>query len=415
MVFTAVDLFAGAGGFSLGFSKLGFEVLLANDNWKAAAKTYKANHPETEFIFKDIEDLEVKEILDKTSKSRGEIDLIIGGPPCQGFSTVGKRFIDDPRNRLFKEYVRIVEGVYPKVFVMENVVGLTNMQKGKVLEQILSQFQSLGYKVQFKILNALDYGVPQIRERVVLIGTRYDIGIEFPEPIIGESNLFSKTQSRLTVMDAISDLPPVQAGETVEEYTIAPLNEYQEARRKDCEKITLHSAVSHNSKLLEMMDYIPDGGSIWNVEDLPEHLRPTSGYKNTYSRLDSREPGMTITRNFSCVSSSRCIHPLQNRGLTAREAARIQSFDDDYVFLGNKSDISLQIGNAVPPLLSEKIAESVQKMLEVIESKYFTPTMGTDPAAGWERKRHLKEATYSGTKNRFLPQSTHQIQDLAGK
>ena len=369
MNFTAIDLFAGAGGCSLGFINKGFKILLANDNWEAAAKTYKENHKNTEFILKNIEDLEVKEILEKTSMSRGEIDVIIGGPPCQGFSTVGKRFIDDPRNKLFKEYVRIVEGVYPKVFVMENVVGLTNMQKGKVLEQALKEFRLIGYKVDFRILNAVDYGVPQYRERVILIGTRYDINIEFPLPTTIEHNLFSNAQSRITIMDAISDLPPIEAGCNVVEYKIAPLNIYQKTRRKDCVKLTLHSAVSHNKKLQDMMAYIPDGGSVWGIECLPQHLRPTSGYKNTYCRLDSKEPAMTITRNFACVSSSRCIHPFQNRGLTPREAARIQSFDDDYIFIGSRSDISLQIGNAVPPLLSEKIAETVLNMLNAIEFK----------------------------------------------
>lgn len=368
--FTCIDLFAGVGGFGEGFKREGFDILLASDIWDKAILTYKENHPETKTLVEDIYNIDSKELMKEIKVVKGEVDVIIGGPPCQGYSTVGKRNEDDPRNLLFKEYIRIIREIYPKIFVMENVVGIKSMKKGSIYTNIIDGFKDIGYKIESKILNAANYGVPQNRERVIFIGTRLDIDIEFPEEeYFRERNLTNALNFKpfITLKEAISDLPIVNAGESSEDYTTSASNAYQRLMRSQMsskEKLTLQKAGKHTKKLLDMMEYIPENSSVWEVKDIPTELKPTSGFGNTYARLNFDEPGMTITRNFSCISSSRCIHPKFNRGLTPREAARIQSFPDDYKFIGTKTDISIQIGNAVPPLLSQAIAKKIRKKLE---------------------------------------------------
>lgn len=360
--FNCIELFAGSGGLGTGFVKSGFNIISANDIWEPAGKTYTINHPNVKYIVKDIAKLTGDELLENTGYSKDDVDVIIGGPPCQGFSTLGKRFIDDPRNKLFKEYVRIVSEIKPKFFVMENVAGILSMERGKVLENILKSFQQIGYNVKYKLLNAAEYGVPQKRERVIFIGTHLNKDIKHPEKT--HSTTGEKGYKRaLTLWDAICDLPQSDT-EDITEYRIEPYNEFQAIMRGNCKVITNHQPPTHNEKAINMMKYIPTGKSVWDVEDMPKEFMPTSGYGNTYARLNPNEPGMTITRNFSCISSSRCIHPYSNRGLTAREAARIQTYPDDYVFMGSKTDIHLQIGNSVPPILGEKIANTIKEMLK---------------------------------------------------
>lgn len=283
-------------------------------------------------------------------------------PPCQGFSTLGKRFIDDPRNKLFKEYVRLVDEIRPKFFIMENVSGILTMENGQVLKSILNSFSEIGYRVEYRILNAAEYGVPQQRERVIFIGTRTNVIIKYPEKKYSLTNE-SGYKKALTLWDAIGDLPQSDEEEVVE-YLKAPMNDYQKMMRDGSKAISNHKPQIHNNKAKNMMKYIPMGKSAWDVKDkIPKEYMPTSGYGNTYARLDANQPGMTITRNFACISSSRCIHPYLNRGLTEREAARIQSYPDSYIFKGTKSDIHLQIGNSVPPVLASEIATSVIEML----------------------------------------------------
>jgi len=365
--YNCIDLFAGAGGFSAGFVEKGFKIDLAVDFFSAAADSYKINHKDTKFIEADIKKITGDKILDSINAERDEVDVLIGGPPCQGFSTVGKRKAKDERNKLFEEYVRLVDFIRPKIFVMENVTGILNIENGDFFKNVLKSFKRIGYKIKYKTLNAVNFGVPQNRERVFIIGCKNNenIDISFPKPThTNENNLFTlDLKPALTLWDAISDLPKIKAGEEKNEYACKPKNKYQKERRKGSNKLTLHKATNHKDSIVEMMKYIPEGESVWNVNNIPDGLMPTSGYENTYARLNSNDPGMTITRNFSCISSSRCIHPFQNRGLTAREAARIQSFDDEYKFKGNKSEIALQIGNAVPPILAEKVAETVKEML----------------------------------------------------
>ena len=359
--YNCVELFAGSGGLGTGFEIAGFNIVSANDIWQPAADTYVANHKKVKYIVEDISKINGDILLVNTGYKKNDIDVIIGGPPCQGFSTLGKRFIDDPRNKLFKEYVRIVREIKPKIFVMENVSGILSMEKGRVLENIIKSFKSIGYKIEYKLLNAAEYGVPQLRERVIFIGTRLDIDIKFPNRThsLKKEKAFKNV---LTLWDAIGDLPQsddVEYNNYDKEYQ----NEYQKRMRKNSKTLTHHKPSIHNEKAKKMMTFIPMGKSVWEV-DIPNEYKPKSGYGNTYARLDANQPGMTITRNFSCISSSRCIHPYLNRGLTAREAARIQSYPDNYIFKGSKTDIHIQIGNSVPPLLGEKIAKAIKEMLD---------------------------------------------------
>ncbi len=350
------------GGLGTGFEKAGFNIISANDIWEPAKKTYMANHKNVHYILKDITDLSSDELLENTNYKKEDVDVIIGGPPCQGFSTLGKRFIDDPRNKLFKEYVRIVNDIRPKCFVMENVSGILNMEKGNVLNNILDSFREIGYNVKCKLLNAAEYGVPQVRERAIFIGTRLDVDIGYPKKTHSLED-DSELKKALTLWDAIGDLPQSD-NQDFDTYITEPNNEYQRLIRNNCTKLTNHKPSIYNDKAINMMRYIPMGKSAWDVQDkIPKKYMPTSGYGNTYARLNANEPGMTITRNFSCISSSRCIHPYLNRGLTAREAARIQSYSDNYQFLGSKTDIQIQIGNSVPPILAEKIAYKIKEML----------------------------------------------------
>lgn len=359
--YNCIELFAGSGGLGTGFENAGFNIVSANDIWKSAADTYMANHKKVNYIVEDISKINGDILLKNTKYSKDEIDVIIGGPPCQGFSTLGKRFIDDPRNKLFKEYVRIVNDIKPKIFVMENVSGILSMENGKVLENIIKSFNNIGYKLEYRLLNAAEYGVPQLRERTIFIGTRLNMSIKFPKKthsLINEKGY----KKALTLWDAIGDLPQSDDLE-FDNYDKGPLNSFQKKMRKNSNGLFNHKPPTHNEKAKKMMQYISMGKSAWE-SDMPKELKPTSGYGNTYARLNANEPGMTITRNFACISSSRCIHPYLNRGLTAREAARIQSYPDNYIFKGSKTDIHIQIGNSVPPLLGEKIAEVVKEMLD---------------------------------------------------
>ena len=249
------------------------------------------------------------------------------------------------------------------MYVVVPLTSITNVFLPLTLENILKSFNDIGYKLEYKLLNAAEYGVPQQRERTIFIGTRTDVKIRYPKKthtLTGEKDLLPA----LTLWDAIGDLPQSD-NEEIKEYTCEPKNNYQRKIRNGALTLANHKPPVHNEKAINMMKYIPMGKSAWDVKaEMPKEYMPTSGYGNTYARLNANEPGMTITRNFACISSSRCIHPYLNRGLTAREAARIQSYPDTYIFKGTKSDIHLQIGNSVPPILAEKIANTISELLD---------------------------------------------------
>lgn len=323
-----IDLFAGAGGMSLGFDNAEFENVLAVEYDKCFAETYSFNFPKHNLKVADIKTISNDEI--KKLIGNKKIDVIIGGPPCQGFSIAGKigrNFIDDERNQLFKEFVRFVEVVKPRIFVMENVAALKTHNKGKTIEEIIKEFEKIGYTVKCDVLNAVDYGVPQQRRRIFVIGT------------LGKENKFNfpkKTTKQMTIKDALKDLPELKSGETSD--------------------IPNHNAMNHSKQMLEKMSYVKDGG---NRNDIPEDIRPKSGDIRKYIRYNSNEPSICITGDMRKV-----FHFNQNRALTGRELARIQTFPDDFIFKGNAGKVQQQIGNAVPPKLAFQIANSVKEVLD---------------------------------------------------
>ena len=323
-----IDLFAGAGGMSLGFDKAGFENVLAVEYDECFAETYKFNFPDHNLKVEDIKNIsndEIKKII-----GNNKIDVIIGGPPCQGFSIagrIGRNFIDDERNQLFKEFVRFVNVIKPKIFVMENVAALKTHNKGKTIEEIVNEFKNVGYTVKYDVLNAVNYGVPQQRRRIFIIGTLDENNkFEFPK----------KTNKYITIEEALNGLPELKSGET--------------------SNIPNHNAMHHSKQMLEKMSYVKDGG---DRNDIPEELRPKSGDIRKYIRYNSKEPSICITGDMRKV-----FHFNQNRALTGRELARIQTFPDNFIFKGNAGKVQQQIGNAVPPKLAFQIANSVKEVLD---------------------------------------------------
>jgi len=329
-------------------------LIAANEILPKIAEAYSLNHPEVKMYNEDIKNINIKKLSTDLGIKKGGVDIIVGGPPCQSYSTVGKRLLDDPRGKLFQEYYRILKELEPTFFIFENVSGLLSMQKGNLLQIIIGLFSSLGYEVKYKLLNAADYGAPQIRKRVIISGTKLKKAFEYPVPTHGIGK-----KPYLTLNEAINDLPFIGNGELGENYSSKPNNEFQKKMRKNAPaKLLDHNAPKNNNNLIKIMEMLPDGGS---PKDIPERYRPKSGFGNTYSRLWWDKPSPTITRNLGTPSSSRCIHPKCNRALTTREGARIQCFPDNYMFYGSRSDKNLQIGNAVPTVLSEALSKAIVK------------------------------------------------------
>ena len=352
--YNIMDLFAGVGGLSYGFSKLpDFEIIAANEIEKDIAAAYALNHPGVTMMNCDINDLTEAAIADALQGK--QIDIIVGGPPCQSYSTLGKRQMDDRAN-LFMQYKRILNIIKPKAFVFENVVGILSMDKGRLFQHIQDEFEELGYVLKYKVLNAVDFGVPQQRERVILVGCFGTNPFEFPLPTHGAG-----LRPYVTLRDAIGDLPVLQSGESSFEYQRDITNDFLQFVRASGCNLTEHTAPKNGAHLIRIMQALKDGQS---KEDLPPEIRPKSGFGNTYAKLWWDRPATTITRNFACPSSSRCIHPRDSRAMSIREGARLQSFPDDYRFYGSDGMKRLEIGNAVPPLLSMAIAKKVKEMLD---------------------------------------------------
>ena len=355
-----IDLFSGAGGLSYGFAHDDFfEIVAAVEILPDMAKTYKENHKNTKVYNIDISNFN-KTLFSKDFVNT-KIDMVIGGPPCQAYSTIGKRLLDDPRGKLFQEYYRILAEFKPKFFIFENVKGLLSMDGGNLLNTIIMLFSKLGYNVKYKLINAADYGVPQIRERVIITGTLKTKNYNYPtQTHTNEMGLFSNDLKLwITMEDALSDLELIENGSVSKIYQKKPQNEYQKyLRSSNTKEILDHDSSKNGEHLLEMMRHLPQGGTL---KDIPASIRPLKAFPNSYSRLWWKRPSTTITRNLGTPSSARCIHPLVDRGLTTREGARLQSFPDDYIFTGSRSSKNLQIGNSVPPLLSIHLAKSVKE------------------------------------------------------
>lgn len=343
---SVIDLFAGVGGLSLGFEKQGFHVLMANEYDESIADAYQKNHKGTKMIVGDITSLDLKETF---SSYAGKVDVVIGGPPCQGFSQKGQRkTIHDERNFLFKYYVAVVELVKPRYFVMENVPNLLTAENGYFFREIEELFNKMGYSLEHGVLNAADYGVPQNRRRAIIIGKLNGKAPKLPVP----------QNEKVTIWDAISDLAFLESGEGTEtqEYKNAPETEYQKKLRGNSTILYNHIATKHSPVALERLAMIPPNAG---KEVLPEEHITKSIYSGTWTRMRKDEISVTITTRFDTPSSGKFTHPYLDRAITVREAARIQSFPDDFQFTGNKGSQMKQVGNAVPPLLAAAIASVI--------------------------------------------------------
>lgn len=358
--YNLVDLFCGCGGFSLGFSQAGFDVKMGIDIWSDALITYKRNFEHSIVLNKDIREVTSEEILEKLKIPKEKVDIIIGGPPCQGFSISGKRIENDPRNVLYKSFVRIVSSLKPKVFIMENVPGIVRLFNGTVLDSVLDDFSELGYDVKYKILSSDNYGVPQQRKRVFFVGLNKEKikktdHFIFPEPICGNST----GRPPLTSKDAISDLDFVPddclLGEDIG-YELMPQNTYQSQMRLGSLRLLNHSITLHKQRTKEIISLVPDGG---NYKTLPKELWNTRKVNIAWTRMDSSKPCFTID-----TGHNHHFHYRANRVPTVRESARIQSFPDTFEFIGIKTSQLKQVGNAVPPLLAEAIAKKVKIILD---------------------------------------------------
>lgn len=344
MKFKILDLFCGAGGFSYGIDKnKEFTTVLGVDFDEYAIKTFKKNFNSAEVILGDIQDEKIQENIIRISKNLG-VNMIIGGPPCQGFSLKGKQLgINDPRNFLFLEYLKIVEKLKPEIFVIENVKNLIKSSNGFFINEIRKKFSKLGYIVTDGFINAKDFGVPQNRERAIIIGSLTKC-IELPK---------KTTKNKITtVRDAISDLSYLNSGEGKDEdyYINPPKTKYQKMLRG--KKLYNHVATSHSDSALKKLKMIPPEG---DKSYIPKELHGKQKFLTTWSRLKWDEISPTIDTRFDTPSNGKNSHPYLHRSITPREAARIQSFDDDFIFVGPKTSICRQIGNAVPPLMAKEI------------------------------------------------------------
>ena len=335
-------MFCGCGGMSLGFEKAGYNVQLGVDIWRDALATYRFNHHNSTGLCADMSSLtgdEVSEILGTKS-----VDVIIGGPPCQGFSVAGKRIVDDERNKLYKGFVRMVSYFTPLAFVMENVPNILSIGDGVIKQSILDDFQKLGYNVETKVLLASDYGVPQNRRRAVFVGLRngfFDFNIPTVDHII-------------TTEEALSDLTEDTIANGAS-YPIAPTCDYQRMMRVNSNVVWNHDVTLHNEQTKRIIALVPDGG---NYKDLPKDLQETRRVHIAWTRLNSKKPSITID-----TGHRHHFHYKWNRVPTVRESARIQSFPDDFIFLCSKTSQYKQVGNAVPPIMAQAIAEHLKKQL----------------------------------------------------
>lgn len=377
---TAIDLFCGAGGLSHGFTQAGFQVLAGNDYDEVAGETFAATHPDAKFIGGPIENVTANSLL-KTARIRaGQLDCLIGGPPCQGFSVYNhQRGMHDKRSVLFREYLRLVEGIRPKWVVMENVTGITSAGSGAAVDAIVTALGELGYSVEKRILRAEEYGVPQERRRVVFIGNRIGKPIIWPTPTHGED-----LAPLVTIRDAISDLPAVENGIDPGDlpYAKRASSSYQREMRRGCRRVTNHSAPKLAAINLERMKFIPQGGS-WR--DIPFELLPKGmqrarrcDHTKRYGRL--RWDGLASTILTKCdLHWGAYVHPQQDRVLTVREAARLQSFPDTFNFAGSRTQQYVQVGNAVPPLLGRIIAEAIiEASASRSAAKVYTPAIAPE-------------------------------------
>jgi DNA (cytosine-5)-methyltransferase 1 len=383
MSFTSIDLFSGVGGLSLGLEWANFECLLATDFDREIGETFQKNFKETTFISDDIENLNFRQIRKDIGIKKGDLDLVVGGPPCQGFSMANRKRIEqDPRNLLFRHFCKAVDELQPKCFLIENVTGLSSekitlrTKDHSVVDIIGKYFKNIGYQIRFISFKSEEFGIPQYRRRVLIIGTRLkkqqskllheEIGELRGEYSSYETmkvanadqiTLFNqKAMTPFTVWDSIADLPTIKAGVDGSglKYRARPTNEYQRLMRKSSRGVYNHVSTPHDDMALKRIRLIKQGQ---NFNNLPEELKTKSVHSGAWGRLEANGLAPTITTRFDTPSTGRVIHPYSNRTITVREAARIQSFPDNFIFYGTRTSQGKQVGNAVPPLVAKAIGE----------------------------------------------------------
>jgi DNA (cytosine-5)-methyltransferase 1 len=342
---TAIDLFSGCGGLSFGFESAGIQTGLAIDNWPDALKTFLKNHPKSRTELFDLGAKTLKPLIDSLNDSQ----IVFGGPPCQGFSISGKRDPNDPRNLLYRGFFQVVAEVRPRVFVMENVPNLASMDGGRLIQEIENDFKSLGYNLSREILLASDFGVPQNRKRLILVGTLSGRTFQFPK---GTTKL---QEEKVTCRDALSDLPEYSL-EDGSSYQTGPESNYQKLMRDFSSGIFNHTITQHSEQTIRIINLVPDGG---NYKNLPHELQSTRKVNIAWTRYSSKKPSLTID-----TGHRHHFHYSYNRIPTVRESARLQSFPDSFIFEGSKTSQYKQVGNAVPPLMAQALGESIRNYLD---------------------------------------------------
>ena len=349
--FKVIDLFSGCGGFSFGFESAGFHIVLGVDNEKIALDTFKKNHSNSDVFLADLSlEKTIFDIVDKTKDHK--IDVIIAGPPCQGFSLTGSRDKHDTRNKLFNSVFKLAAILKPQAVIIENVPGLATLYGGFAKNEILHQFEELGYSCNFKVLYAPDYEVPQIRKRIFFVGLKKKLGqFDFPNKVLSEDNYNSCS-------DAISDLPAriKEFGKDCDIYENAPQTEFQKKMRGTTKILHNHISTKHSEHVISVISMVPEGG---NHKDLPKGIGESRKFNEAWTRYHSKKPSKTID-----TGHRNHFHYKYNRIPTVRENARLQSFPDNFIFLGNKTQQYRQVGNAVPPLLGFHIAKQLSIYLK---------------------------------------------------
>lgn len=379
----AVDIYSGCGGLSAGLEEAGFDVAYALDWDEHSCETYRANFGDAYMDRRDVREVSGREI---EAGAGQDITMVAGGPNCQGVSERGRRDPDDPRNFMFPEFVRLVSELSPRIFMMENVPGLTHRHNFDLLRSIFDSFRNLGYRCAADVLLAADYGVPQLRYRFFLVGARGEVPLSFPAPTHhgGDTKeLFDRPY--VTVREAIGDLPSIDATRQEDsplEYQHPPANDYQRYARRKSDAVRNHICSATEEINLRRIRHVPPGG---NWKDIPEELLPNRFFKcrmtdhsTTYARLRWDQPSYTITSLFSNVTSGAFTHPEDDRALSVREGARLQSFTDDFRVRGPRNSQYRQIGNAVPPLMAGAVGGHLLKLLRGDKAA------GVEPTITWE-------------------------------
>lgn len=347
-----IDLFSGAGGLSKGFIDAGYDVIAGIDNDEVALETFVDNHNGAVGLNLDLSDPKSYDEIKKTIGNK-DVDVIIAGPPCQGFSLTGPRNFDDKRNKLYLAVIDTVKKFNPKAFIIENVPGMATLYKGEIKEEILKRLRTLGYNVECKVLLAADYGVPQMRRRLIFMGIREDIGEpRFPTPILTQ-------EEYVTCREAIGDLPTRinGIGENIDKYDKEPNSDYQKLMRGSNTVLYNHVGTNHTKLVIDTIALVPEGG---NHKDLPEGWGESRKFNEAWTRYHGDKPSKTID-----TGHRNHFHYEFNRVPTVRENARLQSFPDDFEFKGSKTRQYRQVGNAVPPLLGLALAKEIKAIIEV--------------------------------------------------